>query len=150
MKLTKLLPILLVFLILLPACNSPFATETSPTITATLVLSTSTPTATATPLATKTAILLATATRYITTPELIEEAFDRGEITSEERLLYLAYAVYDPYLLPARFFGNRVWEATLLVRELHEAAINPSILCSMSPNIRSEFQRLLNPHTTCN
>jgi len=149
MKLTKLLPILLVFLILLPACNSPFVTETSPTITATQVLSTSTFTATATPPATKTAIPLATATRKLSTPELIEKAFNRGEITSEERLLYLTYAVYDPELLPSQFWGNRAWDATFVVHELHAAAIDPSILCSMSLNIRSEIQRLLNPHATC-
>lgn len=90
-----------------------------------------------------------TPNQELSTPELIDQALAKGEITEEERLLYLAYAVYEYESLPARFRGNVGWRATFVVRELHEAVNTPSIFCSMNPHIQSEFQRLFNPETTC-
>jgi len=85
----------------------------------------------------------------LSTPELIGKAHARGEITEEERLLYLAYAIYEYESLPSRFRGNAGWRGTSTVMELHKAANSPSGLCSMSPHIRSELQRLLKSDTTC-
>jgi hypothetical protein len=153
MKPGKSLCCLLIVIVLLPACTSTPVTDAFPPVIATIPTSyptlTPIPSATAKPAATETIFPQPTPTRLISTPELIEEAFDRGEITNEERLLYLAYAVYDPYSLPAKYFGNRAWDATFVVHELHVAAIDPSILCSMSLDAQREIQRLLNPHTTC-
>lgn len=70
-------------------------------------------------------------------------------MAEEERLLYLAYAIFEYESLPARFRSNVGWRGTLFVAELYEAARTPSLLCSMSPSVRSEFQRLLNPDTAC-
>ena len=78
------------------------------------------------------------------------QAFDRGEITEEERLLYLAYALYESESLPARFHGNEGWFGEGVLEELEKAANSPEVFCSMSPHIRSEFQRLLHPDTICN
>lgn len=83
------------------------------------------------------------------TPDLIQQAFDRGEITDEQRLLYLAYAIYEYESLPTQFHSNVGWRGTSIIMDLHEAA-PPLRICSMSPSIRSEFQRLLKPNITCN
>jgi len=87
--------------------------------------------------------------RTISTPDLIQLAFERGEITAEYRLLYLAYAIYEPESLPKRFHSNVGWRGTLTNMELYEAINTPSVLCFMSPYVRSEFQRLFNPDTNC-
>ena len=87
--------------------------------------------------------------RKLSTPQLIGKAYVEGEISEEEQLLYLAYAIFEYESLPARFRGNVGWRGTSTVEELHEAANSPSVLCSMSPDVRSEFQRLLNPKITC-
>ena len=52
------------------------------------------------------------------TPALIQQAFDRGEITAAQRLLYLAYALYEPRSLPARFQSNVGWFGTPYVIEV--------------------------------
>ena len=87
-------------------------------------------------------------TRNQSTPDLIQQAFDRGEITDEQRLLYLAYAIYEYEALPIQFHSNVGWRGTSIIMDLHEAA-PPLRICSMSPSIRSEFQRLLKPNITC-
>ena len=38
--------------------------------------------------------------RELSTPELIDQAYSRGQITEEYRLLYLAYALYEYKSLP--------------------------------------------------
>jgi hypothetical protein len=99
--------------------------------------------ATSTPVPTSTS-------QYLDTPTLINQAFDRGEISGEERLLYLAYAVFEYESLPARFHGNLEWFGEGVLEEIEQAANSPEVFCSMSPHIRSEFQRLLHPDTICN
>ena len=85
----------------------------------------------------------------LSTPALIDQASARGEITDEQRLLYLAYAVFEHESLPIRFRSNVGWRGTSILEELEEAANSQSVLCSMSPDVRSEFQRLLKPDTIC-
>jgi hypothetical protein len=82
------------------------------------------------------------------TPSLIQLAFERGEITEDERLLYLAYALFEQESLPPRFVGPYEWTGEQYIMELQEA-LTPERLCSMSPYMRSEFQRLLTPETLC-
>lgn len=91
-----------------------------------------------------------TLVQELSTPELIGQAYIKGEITSEERLLYLAYAIFEYESLPSRFRSNVGWHGTFILAELQEAANSPSVFCNMSPYIRSEFQRLLKPDTICN
>jgi hypothetical protein len=84
--------------------------------------------------------------------DLIDQAFENGEITAEQRLLYLAYAMRERESLPIQFRGKGEWgdnEAILHLNEVYEVADNPTILCSTSPDIRSEIERLHQPHTTC-
>lgn len=57
----------------------------------------------------------------LATPMLIDAAYARGEISTEERLLYLAYAIYEPGSLPARFRSNAPWHGTAVVAELNLA-----------------------------
>ena len=52
------------------------------------------------------------------TPELIEQAFVNGEITAEQRLLYLTYALYDYESLPIQFHGTVGWSGTSYVRAI--------------------------------
>ena len=98
---------------------------------------------------TQTGNLITPISQYIDTPTLINQAFDRGEITEEERLLYLAYAVFEYGSLPARFHGNLEWFGGGVLEEIERAANSPEVSCSMSSHIRSEFQRLFNPKTIC-
>ena len=88
-------------------------------------------------------------TRKLSTPDLIGKAYVEGEISEEERLLYLAYAMFEFESLPKRFHSNAPWSGTFIVEELYQAANSPSVLCSMSSDVRSEFQRLLKPKITC-
>ncbi len=82
--------------------------------------------------------------RTLATPSLIERAFDRGEITAEQKWLYLTYAVYEYKSLPARFRGKVPWEATsLLMMDMGAAVRTPSVFCPMSPHVQSELRRLL-------
>jgi hypothetical protein len=95
------------------------------------------------------AIVQNQALRKLSTPQLIERAYTRGIISEEQRLLYLAYAVFDYKSLPVRFRGNIGWRGTFIVAELYKAANTPSVLCSMSSYVRSEFQRVIHPEITC-
>jgi hypothetical protein len=54
------------------------------------------------------------------TPQLIEAAFQQGQITADQRLLYLGYAVYEAHLLPPEFVGQKPWSGTHVVRELNQ------------------------------
>ena len=47
-----------------------------------------------------------TATARLSTPQLLAQAVARGEISADERILYLAYALYEPASLPAQFYSN--------------------------------------------
>jgi hypothetical protein len=94
-------------------------------------------------------LAISTQNRKISTPDLIQLAFERGEITAEYRLLYLAYALYEQQSLPARFHSNVGWRGTSTDLEIYKAISSSSVLCSMSPYVRSEFQRLFNPGTNC-
>jgi len=89
----------------------------------------------------------------LSTPELIDQAYDKGEITAEYRLLYLAYALYEYESLPPRFLSNVAWYGTAGVERLNEAVGSPAIFCSMSPYVRSELLRLIkktDDDTVCN
>lgn len=84
----------------------------------------------------------------LTTPELIEQAYQRGEISKEERLLNLAYAVYDYNSLPLRFHSNTPWSGTQVVVELNQAA--RAATKNLGPLANSaypqEWERLLAPN----
>src|SRR5262245_16631998 len=73
--------------------------------------------------------------QYLDTPTLIDQAFDRGEITDEERLLYLAYALYEYKSLPPQYLSSVGWFSDVVVGELIEAVNSPAKLCSMAPHI---------------
>jgi|HigsolmetaAR201D_1030396.scaffolds.fasta_scaffold08492_3 hypothetical protein len=57
----------------------------------------------------------------LTTPALIEQAFQNNQITADQRLLYLTYAVYDYEKLPPQFRGKGGWSATMIVYEINQA-----------------------------
>ena len=77
----------------------------------------------------------------LSTPELIEQAFANGEITAEQRILYLAYAVYDVKSLPPQFHGTVPWEGTAYVREIQTAmhTVKTSKTSALSPSVEAEF-----------
>jgi len=106
------------------------------------------PTATATTVLNLTPIIPYQTSQELETPLLIQLSFDRGEITNEQRLLYLAYALYEPGSLPLQFRSNYGWFGEMAQYEL-EVLTDPSVFCSMSPYARSEFQRLHVSNITC-
>lgn len=57
----------------------------------------------------------------LSTPELIEQAYQDGRLTAEQRLLYLAYALYDAESLPKAYHSNVLWFGTAYVAEIEEA-----------------------------
>lgn len=79
----------------------------------------------------------------LSTPELIDRAYNRGQITEEERLLYLAYAIYEHESLPARFESSFEWFGDDVADKLDEVVNSPAKLCSMSLHVRSELLRLI-------
>lgn len=95
-------------------------------------------------------LVITSPNRTLATPDLIQRAFDRGEITAEKRLLYLSYAVFEHESLPVRFRSNVGWYGTFIIEDLEKAASSPSVFCSMSPYIQSEIRRLLKQDTVCN
>ena len=86
----------------------------------------------------------------LSTPALIEEALAKEEITAEQRLLYLAYAVYEYASLPAQFRSDVGWRGTTTVQELNRASVDPEIMCSLAPLVQSELRRLLQGGAACN
>lgn len=80
------------------------------------------------------------------TPQLIDQALASGEITLEQKTLYLAYAVYEYDSLPPRFRSNVGWSGTAIVANLKQtwasASEQPWII---SRSVRSELDRLLSP-----
>ncbi|MDQ7028482.1 MAG: hypothetical protein Q9O62_01230 [Ardenticatenia bacterium] len=58
--------------------------------------------------------------RGLSTPELIEQAVLRGEISRDTADLYLAYALFSPEMLPARFRSDVPWEGTLPLWQLQQ------------------------------
>jgi hypothetical protein len=84
-----------------------------------------------------------------TTPALIEAAYQRGEIRADQRLLYLAYAVYEYGSLPAEYRSRTPWSGTQVVAEIRAAAAKmeaaPGLL--LPETTQTELQRLLSPQT---
>ena len=83
----------------------------------------------------------------LTTPELIEEAFLKGEVSFGERTLYLAYAVYEYESLPVRFRSNKPWFGSQEVLELREAylEIKDGQVLHLSKTDANEFERVMAP-----
>ena len=55
------------------------------------------------------------------TPELIDQAHATGAISAEERILLLAYAVYEPDSLPVAYRSDSPWFGTDAVAEIRAA-----------------------------
>jgi hypothetical protein len=82
----------------------------------------------------------------LATPELIQQAYEAGEISAGERLLYLAYATIEHDSLPARFRSSVGWFGTSTVRELERAfaKIASGDGPAMAESVRRELARLEN------
>ncbi len=87
---------------------------------------------------------LSTQNQALSTPELIEQAFANGEITYEQRLLYLAYAVYDPSSLPKQFQSDAGWFGTRYVAEIHSILVAQAngLSSVLSETTLAELERL--------
>lgn len=64
-------------------------------------------------------VMVAAEPTALSTPELIDRAYENGEISADERLLHLAYAVYEPDSLPPQFQSDVPWFGTDVVAELN-------------------------------
>ena len=78
----------------------------------------------------------------LSTPERIEAAFQRGDITSAERILYLTYAIYEHESLPAVFDGTKGWHGTMTVREIHKTLAESR--SSFPADVLMEIDRVMN------
>ncbi len=78
----------------------------------------------------------------LSTPELIEAAYAQGEISAEERALYLAYALYEYDSLPPAYQSQTPWRGTMIDRELNALLTSPQF-CDMASDVQSELERLL-------
>ena len=76
----------------------------------------------------------------LATPRLIEQAFVRGEITASERVLYLAYALYEPQSLPAHFHSPVPWYGTQSVLEVQRGM--SSARAAAPAALRAELGRM--------
>ena len=83
------------------------------------------------------------------TPDLIQLAFARNEITEEERLLYLAYALGDPEKLPAQYYGKAPWSGTMIGLELYETVKSKEKMCRLSTFTQSELRQILREGVIC-
>ena len=78
-----------------------------------------------------------------TTLELIERAAAEGRITLDQRLIYLAYAIYEPESLPRALHGTGGWSGTQVVRELREVQHGQGAILSAAAS--TELHRVLSP-----
>ncbi|MBX3010838.1 MAG: hypothetical protein KF832_04990 [Caldilineaceae bacterium] len=83
---------------------------------------------------------LNTAVSRLSTPQLIEQAFRAGAITAAERILYLAYALYEPESLPAQFHSQVGWYGTQYVVEVENFYRN--VIASTTDATQQELSRL--------
>ncbi|MCW5852606.1 MAG: hypothetical protein KIT87_21215 [Anaerolineae bacterium] len=83
-------------------------------------------------------------TAQLATPDLIEQAYRRGAISAEERLLYLAYAVYDYAALPPQFHSRVGWYGTATVREIQAVlkAQAEGRTAKFTPPLQAELERV--------
>lgn len=81
--------------------------------------------------------------------KLIGAAWDAGEITNGERLVYLAYWLVEPSSLPAKFVGTRLVSGTSVAMELTEAVQDPDVMCQLSSCEQEELKRLLDHGVDC-
>ncbi len=85
----------------------------------------------------------------LSTPELIDAARQRGEITPGQRWLYLAYAIYDYEALPAAYRSKVRWDGTLYLRDLKQVVASPESMCALEPEVQAELRRLLPGAAAC-
>jgi len=85
----------------------------------------------------------------LATPDLIELAFVRSEIDAGQRLLYLAYAVYEYESLPEEFHSDVPWRGTLIVRDLKQSVTSQESLCALTPDVQAEMRRLISESAAC-
>jgi hypothetical protein len=139
---------------ILAACSTPPVTSNYPALSSTPLSETEGSMSEHPPRATTRSTIIpnsvtATKNQRLSTPQLIDQAVANGEIASELRLLYLAYAVYEYESLPIQFRSNVPWDGTFYVKEIKEAIMSPSVMCTMSLDVRSELLRLLRSGVTC-
>lgn len=78
--------------------------------------------------------------KKLSTPQLIEKAFAAREITARERILYLAYALYEPKSLPLQFRSNVGWYGTQYVQEVQKFL--QGVNASATDAVQQELSRL--------
>lgn len=83
--------------------------------------------------------------QYLSTPELLDIAVANGEITEEERLLYLAYSLFEASSLPTQFRSPTLISGTPYAIEVSDAwnNVQSGFVSGFSPAVHSELERLL-------
>lgn len=79
--------------------------------------------------------------KTLTTPGLIDCAFKNKKITSEQRILYLSYAIGDFAKLPREYNSNEPWDGTMTALELNETVSSKEKFCVLSEKAQEELRR---------
>ena len=85
----------------------------------------------------------------LSTPELIEKAYGMGDISEEQRLVYLTYALGEISSLPSQLQGNAPWRGTSIAIELSEITSVPENMCALDVCTQAELKRLLGTGVSC-
>jgi hypothetical protein len=85
----------------------------------------------------------------LSTPDLIDQSLTAGQISEGQRILYLAYAVYEPASLPAQFRSTVPWRGTSTVQEIKKTVSSMDAFCSFDSEIQSELRRLVPQSADC-
>jgi hypothetical protein len=88
-------------------------------------------------------------TGNLSTPDLIDQALAAGQISEGQRILYLAYAVYEPASLPAQFRSTVPWHGTANVQEIKKSVTSMDTFCSFDLAIQNELRRLVPQSVDC-
>ncbi len=85
----------------------------------------------------------------LSTPQLIGCAFLTGKITDEQRILYLAYSIYDHEKLPLKYQGTKGWEGTSVVDELNDVIFSTEQFCTFSKDTQDKLRNLFPKAVQC-
>lgn len=86
----------------------------------------------------------------LSSPALVDLSYDEGEITAEERWLYLGYLAYgEAEQVPERFVNEVPWRRLFVQVQVQGVVKEPSVFCGFSPEVQEELERLTGMRGVC-
>lgn len=83
------------------------------------------------------------------TPELLDLARSRNQISESQRILYLAYAVYEYDSLPVQFQSDIPWQGSRIVAEIKGVIASTEKMCVLEVEVQEELRRVIPSGVTC-